>query len=522
MTADQLVDDQRITSIAIVGGGTAGWLTAAYLNRALGSSVRITVVESSSVPRIGVGEATVPTMINTLRFIGIDEREFMRRCNVTFKSAIKYVGWQNGNSGPTPDEFYHPFFDRPEDLLMPFGTGHFPFVGEGFTMADLWAQQHGRTPRFDRLCSAIPALSDQLRFEPEPLPGSRTLPYAYHIDAGLFAEQLCELATARGVERRIDHVLSVELDERGFIRELLTKSGTPVAADMFIDCSGFRGLLINQTLKEPFVSDSKYLACDSAIAVSVRNDPVRDGIPPYTKAQAMSAGWTWHIPLFHRFGCGYVYSSQFIDASAAEQEMRALFGERAEPESNHIRMRIGRCRNSWVNNCVAIGLSSCFIEPLESTGIFLAEYQLGQLINLFPSRRFAPARIRRYNQVLNEMYDHLRDFVVMHYCTTKRGDTPFWRHIRDEMPIPDSLATVLEEYKVGVLPMDPLRFHLFRARSYAAILAGMGVFPEYGPPILDHAPPDASAALLDKIAARTRAHLERSPSHYDYVRQFHE
>jgi tryptophan halogenase len=513
--------EQQITSIVIVGGGTAGWLSAAYLNRALGSTVKITLVESSTVARIGVGEATVPTMVNTLSFIGIDERTFMRRCNATFKAAIKYTNWCTGGAGDQPDTFYHPFFDRPEELVEPFGLPHFPFVGEGFSSADLWAMQPDKAPRYDRLCSAIPAASDVSRFGPERLPGSRSEQYAYHIDAGLFAELLCEIATARGVERRIDHVVGVELDERGFISEVKTKSGVPLRADMFLDCSGFRGLLINQGLGEPFLSDAKYLACDSAVAVDATNDPVNDGIPPYTAATALSAGWSWSVPLFHRFGSGYVYSSQHIDQDAAEQELRVLLDGRAGAAS-HLKMRVGRCRRSWVNNCVAIGLSSCFLEPLESTSIFTIEYQLAQLVNLFPSRRFAPARLHRYNVVLNEMYDHLRDFIVMHYCTTHRGDTPFWREIRDERPIPDSLATVLDEYRVGVMPMDRLHFRLFRSRSYAAILAGMQRFPEYGPPILNHAPAEPGAQLLAKLAARTQELLEQLPSHYDYVRGLHE
>jgi tryptophan halogenase len=291
---------------------------------------------------------------------------------------------------------------------------------------------------------------------------------------------------------------------------------------MFIDCSGFRGLLINGALEEPFMSDAKYLACDAAVALPAANMPERDGILPYTTATALSAGWSWRVPLFHRFGCGYVYSSDHLDASAAEQELRDLLGPTAGETANHLRMRVGRCRRSWVNNCVAIGLSSCFLEPLESTAIFLVEYQLAQLVNLFPSRRFAPARIHRYNETLNDMYDHLRDFIVMHYCTTTRNDTPFWRRIRDDMPIPDSLATTLEEYRAGVMPQDRLRFRLFRSRSYAAILSGMGVYPEYGPPILDHAPVAAGDALLAEIAERTAALLARLPTHYDYVRGLHE
>ncbi|KIG12874.1 putative tryptophan halogenase [Enhygromyxa salina] len=507
----------------IVGGGTAGWLSAAYLNRALGSSVRITVVESASVSRVGVGEATVPTMVSTLAFLGIDERVFMRRCNATFKAAIKYVNWAHGGRGDRADEFYHPFYDRPELLARPFGDMHFPFVGEGFSSADVWAAQGSdRDPRFDRVSSAIPAVSDALAFSPERLPGSQTLQYAYHMDAMLFADMLAEVAQQRGVERRVDHVRGVELDERGFVRSLATESGAALTADLFIDCSGFRGLLINGALQEPFSSDAKYLACDAAVALPAASVPARDGILPYTTATALSAGWSWRVPLFQRFGCGYVYSSDHASPSEAEQELRDLLGPAAGQDAAHLRMRVGRCRRSWVNNCVAIGLSSCFLEPLESTAIFMVEYQLAQLVNLFPSRRFAPARIHRYNETLNDMYDHLRDFIVMHYCTTSRGDTAFWRRIRDDMPIPDSLATILDEYRVGVLPQDRLRFRLFRSRSYTAILSGMGVYPDYGPPILGHAPPAAGDALLADIAKRTAALLASLPAHYDYVRGLHE
>ena len=513
------MNTHKITSILIVGGGTAGWLSAAYLNRALGSDVHITLVESSSVARIGVGEATVPTMVETLRFLGIEETAFMKRCNATFKAAIRYVNWARGG-GEGVDDFYHPFFDRPEELLQPFGRPHFPFVGEGFTSADLWACSRDHA-RFDRICSAIPALSDERKFGPARDPGSRTVQYAYHLDAGLFADMLADLATARGVERRIDHIVDVQLDERGFIRAIKTGSGAELSADLFIDCSGFRGLLINGALGEPFISDAKYLACDSAVAIAADNHPARDGIPPFTRATALTAGWSWHVPLFHRSGCGYVYSSAHLDRDGAERELRALLGPDAHEGANHLRMRIGRNRHSWVKNCVAIGLSSCFLEPLESTGIFLTEYQLAHLVNLFPSKHFAAPRINRYNTIINEMYDHLRDFIVMHYCTTQRSDTPFWRQIR-EMPIPDSLATILAEYEVGVLPQDSLQFRLFRARSYVAILSGMQVFPTYGPPILDHVSGDVCRRLLERVAMRTRELVEQLPPHYDYVRSLHE
>ncbi|NVB37325.1 tryptophan 7-halogenase [Pseudenhygromyxa sp. WMMC2535] len=531
------MDEVRMKSILIVGGGTAGWMSAAYLQRALGEGVRITLVESSSVGRVGVGEATVPTMVETLRFLGIDERAFMRRCNATFKAAIKYVGWARGgqgDEGAEPDEFFHPFFDRPEALAQPFGRGHFPFIGEGFSTAQLWAQGAGAglveglgeglgesARRFDRACSTIPALCDAQRFGPARLPGSRTLQYAYHLDAGLFAEMLCELACARGVERRIEHIAAVELDARGFIDELRTESGERLRADFYVDCSGFRGLLINGALGEPFESDARYLACDRAVAIPASYDRSA-GVPPYTQATALSAGWSWRVPLYHRYGCGYVYSSEHLEPEAAEAELRALIGPGAGEQANHIRMRIGRCRNAWVRNCVAVGLSSAFLEPLESTAIFSVEYQLAHLVNLFPSKRFAPARLRRYNQVVAEMYDHLRDFIVMHYCTTSRGDTPFWRRVRDELPIPDSLAETLEAYRVGVLPDDNLHFRLFRARSYMAILAGMGRLPEYGPPILDHFAAGTGAEIFRELAERTRAQLRELPAHADYVRGLHE
>ncbi len=517
------MDDNRIRSILVVGGGTAGWLSAAFLKRAL-PDVSITVIESSDVPRIGVGEATIPSLRSTLDFIGVDEAEWMRACNATFKSGILFKNWRNGPSDPD-DSFYHPFFSRPNPPVRPFGKNHFQNPAEGLTTVHCWMDRvaRGGRDRYDRLASVVPRLCDEKRFGPALRAGELDLRYAYHLDAGLLAGFLRDLCKTRGVEHIIDHVRGVECDAQGNIDSVHTEQGRKLSADFFIDCSGFRSLLLGKALEEPFLSSTGYLPCDSAVALQPPNDPNRDGIPPYTVSHANSSGWSWHIPLYHREGTGYVYASQFQSSEGAEQELRTLLGTRGESvTANHIKMRVGRSQRAWVKNCVGIGLSTMFIEPLESTSIFMTEYQLSNLITLFPDRTFNPAYQARYNEMIAQVYDQIRDFIVMHYCTTQREDTPFWRAVKNELPIPDTLRATLEAYRQGISPTDFRSFHVFLDHNWAAVLSGMGVYPEHAPPIMRQAGPTAADERFAEIARQAQALCERTPSHQAYIRSLHE
>lgn len=515
-----MTNDQRIRSVLIVGGGTAGWMAAAYLNRALGKDVQITLLESPTVGRIGVGEATIPTLRDTLRFIGVEERDWMRACGATFKSAIKYKNWRVGPDAGVKDEFYHPFFARPEPLIYPYGTSHFQLQGEGFTSVHYWMKRvaSGQREGYDRLASPNPALCDDMRFE-----ATGEDRYAYHMDAALLARFLCDLCKTRGVVHVLDHLADVSLDDRGYIQSVKTATGRELSADFYLDATGFRSLLLGKALGEPFLEDFGHLPNDRAVALSAKNHAETRGIPPYTLAHAMKSGWSWHIPLFHRFGTGYVYNTNFISPDAAEREMREMLGpdcDESEP-ANHIQIRVGRTRRQWVKNCVGIGLSGMFIEPLESTGIFMSEFQVASLVTFFPDRTFAPALARRYNELMDDVYTQIRDFVVMHYVTTSREDTPYWRFIKHELKLPDTLKDALDAWKSGVPPTDYRHFGVFRSNNWCAVLSGMHVYPETCSPILMHADDSAANARFAQVAQNTKRLLETTKKHYDFIKSLH-
>jgi tryptophan 6-halogenase len=376
--------DNRVQSIVIVGGGTAGWLSAAYLNRALGKKVKITVIESKTIGRIGVGEATVSSWRITMQYLGFTDEDWMHRAGATYKTAIKFINWNREPIAGKPDEyFYHPFFDWVEDLPKPFSSPYFRGRGEGVSITHYWLKrfQEGQTKEhFARVAFPTPTLCD-LKRSPR-MKDSTSYEYntAYHMDAQLVADFLRDVVIERGAEVLYDDVETATQDERGYLRSVKTKGGKEVLGDLFVDCTGFRGLLINQVLKVPFISENSSLLCNAAVAMPRKTDPEKDGINPFTIARTGTSGWKWVIPLFHRDGCGYVYSNNFQSKDSAEKELREYLGPGADDSpANHIQMRVGRNERLWEKNVVAVGLSGCFIEPLESTTIFLIEYALANL-----------------------------------------------------------------------------------------------------------------------------------------------
>ncbi|HMI88220.1 MAG TPA: tryptophan halogenase family protein [Polyangiaceae bacterium] len=507
---------QRIRSILIVGGGTAGWLAATYLNRALGDSVVISLVESSDIGRIGVGEATIPTLRFTMNFLGLKEEEWMPRCGATFKTGVKFVNWQGKG-----ESFYHPFHERPEAFINPYGAPYYPVLGDGFSLMHFWLAKKLRGETVEPFAYAVspgPTICD-LRKSPRFQDNPRyEVPSAYHLDAAWVAAYLREIGTGRGVKHVVDDVENVELDARGFIARVHTKRSGALEADLFLDCSGFRGLLVNQALKEEFVSDRPSLLCDSAVAMPARSNGERDGIAPYTMATALGSGWVWDIPLFNRRGCGYVYSSQFLTKEQAESELRQFLGPSAEGmPPHHIAIRTGQNRRIWVNNCVSIGLSSCFIEPLESTGIFLVEFELAMLLTFFPDLSFDPVRRDGFNRAVRTLFEETRDFVLMHYVLSRREDTPFWRAVKNETFVTEALKRKLESFRAHFPLLDGFDYAVFRARNYASILAGMDCLPQGPYPIVEHLDPKLGDAALAAVKTRTRELVDNLPSHYEYL-----
>ena len=422
--------------VLIVGGGSAGWMAAAYLNSALnGGGYRvadISLIESPDVPRIGVGEATIPSINHILAVIGIDEIEFMKRVDGTFKQSIKFVNWLH-NKG---DSYYHAFARyRP----TPLDTS-----GPRWLMSD-------RSIPFMATVSAQPVLCE-LKLAPRMLEEwdfGTPLIYAFHMNALKFADYLCELSVARGVQHVKDHVSDIEVAEDGNITAVRTRAGLRIEADLFIDCTGFAALLIEKKLAIRWLDFSKYLLCNRALTINVMYEHRYPGfVRPYTTSTALSAGWVWDIPLQNRRALGYVHSSEFISEEDAERELRAFEGPHAEKlTSRLVHFKVGMREKAWVKNCVAIGLAGNFIEPLESTGLYLSDLAAVMLAEHFPHHGEMGPLAFRFNRIMANRFHEILDFINMHYCLTQRNDSAFWREVQMPGRINDRLRAKLEFWR---------------------------------------------------------------------------
>jgi hypothetical protein len=459
---------KRVQHVTIVGGGTAGWLAAGILNAGLNrrceeEDVRITVIESPNIPTVGVGEATTISMNLTLNQLNLDERDFLKQCNGSFKCAVKFANWNHDAAG-NPIDFWHPF-SRPGYLYGHNATYHFMKLRRAGG-----PQDYG-----DAMFPSLKTIKDCRA--PRKADGKDydgLFPYAYHLDAGLFADYMTMYATNTGVEHVRDDVTAVNLDERGFVKSLTLKERGDWPVELVLDCTGFRGLIIKEALGEPFRPYSEHLLCDKALAVQI---PHKEGakLESYTTSTGMNAGWSWRVPLYTRLGTGYVFSSAFASDDEAITEFRQYLGLADDhPDPRVIPMRIGRSERSWVKNCIAIGLAGGFIEPLESTSIHFTQMALRWLIDFFPDKEMSPALARHYNKVTCDLYEDIRDFIVLHYATSNRTDTPFWIEARQPARIPDSIAERLELWRhklPGALECNH-NWSLFESWNYIDVLMG--------------------------------------------------
>ena len=516
--------DRRIKKVLIVGGGTAGWMSAAYLNKLLGSTTEVTVLESSTVVPIGVGEATVPSLEWMMNFLGFPEKQWMPQVGATYKSAIRFVNWQKKTEKGETHAYWHPFPTRPERRANADQYTSFPPIGEGYSLLH-YALKRRLKGYKKSLCEQVlptPHLCNAQRSPRNfdfPELDVRT---AYHIDAGKFGGFLREQAIQRVVKHVIGHVEKVSLAGDGNIESVTTTDGRDFEAELFIDCTGFRSLLLQQTLGSKFLGDNERLLCDSAVAIPCKSNPEEDGINPYTTATALDFGWVWDVPLFERSGCGYVYSSAFTTKEAAEAELRAFLGKRCEGQpANHIKMRVGSADQFWVKNCIGIGLSAAFLEPLESTGIFFIEYGLGLLARLIPNQGFHPAFVDQYNEEMRKTYDETRDFIILHYLLNNREDTEFWRAARDPKIMTDTLRARLRYYQASLPVFDPQVFTIFRTFNYACILDGNDHLPKAPYPVLEHIGYDDGEKGLSEVAEQTKLLLKEMPSHYAALKQLY-
>lgn len=518
--------DNQIKRIVILGGGTAGWMTASYLGKALQGSVHIVVLESPAVPKIGVGEATVPNLQKVFfDFLELKEEEWMPHCNAAFKVAVKFINWKTGGLDGKTDHFYHPFGLLPTCDNIPLSHYWLNKYKQGVT-----------TEAFDYACFKEVSIMDA-NLSPRGFNGNRATRYAWHFDAHLVAQFLCEFATKKqNTTQIIDEFEAINVDDKGFIKQIITRSGRILEGDLFIDCSGFRSLLINQALGEPFINMNDHLLCDSAIATAIPHDDKKHGIEPFTSAIAMKAGWTWKIPMLGRFGSGYVYSSAFSSQDSAVNEFCSLWNlEPTKINFNNIRFRVGRNRRAWVKNCVGIGLSSCFLEPLESTGIYFIYAALYHLVKNFPDKNFNPLLQNKFNQEIEDMFDDTRDFIQAHFYFSPRIDTDFWM-ANKSLYLTDNIREKIALYRAGIPFSQPVidentyydnfdaEFRNFWTNgSYYCIFAGLGVFPEKPFPILSYKPRSIKLAelIFDDIKVKQNHLMTTLPSHYDFLRTLH-
>lgn len=464
-----------LRTIVIAGGGTAGWMTAAALSNHFNSrDVVIVLVESETIGTIGVGEATIPHIRYFNRKLGIDERDFVRATNATYKLGIELINWSSVGGS-----YMHPFGD--------FGES---YKGDEFYLAWLAFKLQKPSLSFDDFSTPVKAAFD-LRFDyPKQNDASwQEYSYAFHLDATKYAHYLRAYAEKRGVRRVEGLIDKVELDGAGEIASLHLRGGDLIKGDLFIDCSGFKSLLLGDALGVEFHDWSHWLLCDRAIALPTSSD---HSYKPFTQAEAMNCGWCWQIPLINRTGNGLVYNSHSMDDESAYRYLTSKVTGEPLAEPNFIRFKAGRRQVSWANNCVAIGLSSGFLEPLESTSIYLIQLGIMKFLELYSPVGENIRSREEFNAVIALEYERVRDFVIAHYWAAQRQDSEFWRHCAS-MALPQSLQERLELFR-STGQLDCYEVGLFKTPSWAAMLIGQNFYPK---------------RLPSRIVEYNSAHLEQ-------------
>ncbi len=498
--------NRPLQRIVIVGGGSAGWITAAPLTRMLcrpdqpDQHCEVTLVESADIGTIGVGEATLPTIQFYNQLLGIDEADFVRKTKATFKLGIEFQDW-----GRIGNRFFH-------------GFGGFGPAIHNRPLWAYWLRMRGQDPKLPSYeeWSTATVMARQLRFAP-PQPGepspSNAFNYAFHFDASLYGAYLREYALRHGAKRVEGTITRVETrPEDGFVTTLHLSDGRRIEGDLFIDCSGFRALLIDGAMKSPYEDWSRWLPCDRALAV-----PCERATPmtPYTTSTARSAGWQWRIPLQHRTGNGLVYCSSYLDQGEAERTLLAHLDGKPLDDPRPQRFITGRRKSAWVKNVVAIGLSSGFLEPLESTSLHLIMDGVSRLTAMLPDMSFEPALANEFNRQMAYRYESVRDFIILHYKLGERRDSEFWRYCAD-MSIPDDLAHQIELFrKTGrVAVIEP---EGFTEPSWASILMGLGVYPERYDPYVDLVDPQLISRHLHAVHSSISRTVAAMPSHANFL-----
>lgn len=496
-----MTEQQRVRKVTIVGGGTAGWMTAALLSQLFkGGGFDIRLIESDEIGTIGVGEATIPAIRSYMQLAGVDQVEMIRATQATFKLGIEFVDWRaKGHS------YIHGFGKIGQDLLW-------------LHPHQFWLKYsaRGQAKHFDHYAlNCLAARRNRFSLPDLRNPGSPLagLDYAYHFDASLFARFLRDQAEARGVTRTEGRIVSSELRAAdGHVDHVVLADGQTVDGDLFIDCSGMRALLIGQAMGVGFEDWSHWLPCDRALAVPCESV---SPLTPYTRSTARGAGWQWRIPLQHRIGNGHVYASAHVSDDEAARVLLGNLDRRALAEPRPVRFTPGRRHRTWERNVVAIGLSAGFLEPLESTSIHLIQTAITRLVALFPGGGFDAADMAEYNNQTAFEFADVRDFIIAHYKVTEREDTPFWRYVRN-MAVPDSLTERLELFAASARFFVHHKAELFREESWVQVLLGQGL-PMKHDPMVDLIPDDQALSFLRDIEEVIADAADRMPDHAAFI-----
>ncbi len=493
-----------ISNVVIVGGGTAGWMAAACLARVFGATMNngktVTLIESEAIGTVGVGEATIPTILDFVRFLKIDEADFIRHTQSTFKLAIKFADWREKGCS-----YWHPF-------------GSLGPTIENRPLYQYWIKKRNEGAAEHPLMdlSIAVKLAEENKFtlpvnDPQsPLSG---LKYALHFDASLVAQYLRQYAEKRGVTRIEGRVADTVMRENGFIEAVSMEDGRQFGGDFFIDCSGFRGLLIEGALKASYEDWTKYLPCDSAFAAPTARSK---HTTPYTLSTAKNAGWQWRIPLQGRTGNGYVYSSKYTSDKDARADFLASIEGEPLTEPRLLRFTGGRRKEIWKANCLSLGLASGFLEPLESTSIHLVFASLFKFLDHFPDKDCNPLIAAEFNRLAASELEGIRDFLILHYCTTRRRDTPFWKYCT-EMELPVSLEKRIDLYREQGRIFTTF-YDLFTPLSWVSVFEGMGVAASRYDPLIDNVPSEPVAKTMNNVASLISQAVSRAPLHDDALR----
>lgn len=497
---NEVANKNVVKKVVVVGGGTAGWMSAAVLKKMLGKTIDVELVESEAIGTVGVGEATIPPIMLLNNMLGLDEREFLRETNATMKLAIKFENWR------VQGESYYHTFGAPGKSFAFCQFHHFFKRAKTLGLKEsLWD--------FDLNYLACEAGKFAHIKSPDPV---IEMPYAYHFDASLYAKYLRRLSEKMGVVRTEGMIESVTQDPvNGFISKLILKSGQQISGDLFIDCSGFRGLLIQQKLNTGYEDWTHWLPCDRAVALPSKR---LEKTLPYTRSIAHAAGWQWRIPLQHRNGNGLVYSSEHCTDDQALQTLLSNLDSEAIGDPNFIRFRTGRRRKQWNRNVVCIGLASGFLEPLESTSIHLIQSGIIRLLHLFPHDGIQQKLLDEYNKQSKIEYEQVRDFIILHYHVNERTDSQFWKDVRN-MEIPDSL-----KHKIALFRSNGMLFReqndLFQDSSWLQVMLGQGIQPQDYHPLANSMPEKTLMDLMANLKQVKNDPIPKIASHDEFLTQF--